>query len=395
MKFIYLPNAVVTCAPRRGEIHLVDASSSTNVWVVVQNTDGVGTSGNRANSELIAYVWDGSVWNQLPTLTISGVSVLYGGSLRVWAANDAWLQVSTLGGHGAYIYHWDGSSWSLSFQTPGPLAGNGLMDGLSTSDMKYIARDSVGGTGMVLYHWDGSTWTTIVTSGLSNYTPGINDSTAIGGDTLTPAAPLTFVRSNGDFYFQATQGNIAPAQRIVRVTTAGVATRALAEVTTTAGHMYAMWMESDSVAYAVGSAFDFSLGMSVPRLYKGMSTTWAIQPVIPFYGALDPTIDDPGVAELGIGGGNEDDFLICGGYSLLSGVSYTTIDRRILGTWYHTEFGLGDPRAGDLRSIKYITSSDIWIVGEIGCASDTGHGIHTLIVHWDGSTWSVVNLPPP
>lgn len=47
-----------------------------------------------------------------------------------------------------------------------------------------------------------------------------------------------------------------------------------------------------------------------------------------------------------------------------------------------------------LRAVSALSANDVWAVGRY-CTDECGRDDHTLIVHWDGSSWSEIESPSP
>lgn len=375
--------APAVCAPHLGEIHHIDASSWSNVWVTVQNPATGSNPFPHGTDTVLLYRWDGSVWTYL-TYTISG-HTLWCGGLRVFGANDVWLLVLDNFVNQSLVLHWDGSSWTD--RTPGGGSPYGAIAGNSSSDFWFVRADS-GGIGRINYHhWTGAAWTSGFTATL-NLTPGA----PARGYVTNRCGPLAFENSTGEIYFHTyTTGSVS---RLRKLTAAFASSQAFAETVFSGGAVWALWRQSDSAAWIVGNTFDFGLGQILPIIWTGMNTTWTSVTPPNYYLALPVGISEAVIDMHGIGGLDSTDFLICGNFSVTS-TSYNSwgIDRRVGGVWTHYD-STSDPglTQGTLESIKYISSSDIWVVGWYSCAVPP-YGPHTLIYHWNGSAWSVITLP--
>src|SRR5438067_110142 len=51
------------------------------------------------------------------------------------------------------------------------------------------------------------------------------------------------------------------------------------------------------------------------------------------------------------------------------------------------------PAQGNLRGISARASDDVWVVGEYRPLG--GFHVHTLAMHWDGTSWAIVPTPNP
>ena len=134
-----------------GRLYNVAAASASDVWAVGLNDNG----------SLIMH-WNGSSW----TSTSTGLGFLYDvattGASNAWAVGGTdWFNPATL------IYHWNGSSWT-SQANPNPPAG-GFFEGVaaaSASDAWAVGQLGGGGPGSgtglsnrtLIEHWNGSSW---------------------------------------------------------------------------------------------------------------------------------------------------------------------------------------------------------------------------------------------
>lgn len=386
------PQVLQSCPSHLGELHHVDASSSSNVWVVVQNTTGNLTA--RYSDTLVAFAWDGSSWTGHPYTTALTGEHLYCGGLRVFASNDVWMLVMTQT-HGSLVLHWDGSAWTDIGPAPGAILTDGEFAGNSSSDFWFVRADPRGIGYLEYNHWNGSAWTSNFTFPAG--TPGPNAwSTALIGSGTIPnrVGPLMVENSTGEIYMQAFRTGSGGGQKIVKITSGGAGSQVLSEAVAGSNGIGALWRESNSAIWIIANTVDLTTIEASPRIYTGINTSWSIVTNPGFY-----LVDPPGetfftTSMLGIDGGTSSDWLFAGGYSLdPSGFVTWSIDRRISGTWVHydslTDPGL--PVNAELYSVKYISSSDIYVVGFFSCTPDSK--LHTIIFHWNGSAWSAIYLP--
>lgn len=144
--------------------------SSTDGWVIggINSTKSEGNPGQAYFAH-----WDGSRWTIMPFLGPQDQATVEGhrpglADVAAVSPTDAWA-VGTMdvdlggNGHGVFIEHWDGSTWSV---VPNPASDpslGGRLDTLkviSPDDVYAVGRqrDSNGTTIPLVEHWDGKAW---------------------------------------------------------------------------------------------------------------------------------------------------------------------------------------------------------------------------------------------
>src|SRR5947209_4778701 len=63
------------------------------------------------------------------------------------------------------------------------------------------------------------------------------------------------------------------------------------------------------------------------------------------------------------------------------------------GTWNIVTSPNVDPSDNVLRGVATVSASNVWAVGDSLDASGANPLFHTLIEHWNGTSWSVVASP--
>lgn len=135
----------------RGDVlHRVWGSAANDVWAV-------GSRFSTANSQAIAYHWDGNVWSLRGLLGEPGVDYE---ALSIFGitSDDVWLG----GRFNGNIYHWDGTTWSAM-----PAFGTNFITSSlwgSASNNVY-AVGVVDGVGGAVYRWNGSGWVLVDPTG--------------------------------------------------------------------------------------------------------------------------------------------------------------------------------------------------------------------------------------
>jgi hypothetical protein len=129
-----------------GELSALDGSASNDLWAVGHSR--------------FALHWDGSKWSSFPT---NALHEDYLGGIDELSPNNVWAA------GGAAIVHWDGTSWTQTYQpdssgTQGNLMQLSFKDiaMLSASDGWVIgtsdAMTDMAQTTTFLMHWDGESW---------------------------------------------------------------------------------------------------------------------------------------------------------------------------------------------------------------------------------------------
>lgn len=148
--------------------------SSTDGWVIGATNGSVGAPDNPFQSYMAH--WDGRRWTIMPFVgpqdqaTVEGhVPALFG--VAAVSPTDAWavgtIDLDLAGhGHGAFIEHWDGSTWSVVPNPASDPSSGGRLDTLkviSPTDVYAAGRqsDSSGATVPLVEHWDGKAWNTV------------------------------------------------------------------------------------------------------------------------------------------------------------------------------------------------------------------------------------------
>jgi hypothetical protein len=154
--------------------------------VSFDQTDDGWAVGHSGSNVLVAH-WDGTRWSLSPALDPI-VSYLQAGGDTVTAAesatavaaispNDVWLAGNAQNGnvqHGAFLEHWDGSTWRL-VDVPDtgtlPIVLTGMHE-VSATDIWAVGYRQDNATGAVTepisLHWDGQSWTVVPVAGGAN-----------------------------------------------------------------------------------------------------------------------------------------------------------------------------------------------------------------------------------
>ncbi len=129
------------------------ALSSTDAWAVGCTFD------TNANCHTLTEHWNGSAWSVVPSPDQAGAAIteLLGVSgdspTDVWAVGDFILRNQT--GGGAFVLHWDGSTWRQVATAQGGIGGLQAVSAIAPDDVW-----AVGGANLI-EHWDGQRWSVV------------------------------------------------------------------------------------------------------------------------------------------------------------------------------------------------------------------------------------------
>jgi hypothetical protein len=159
---IVTPGSVPT--NRNYSFSSVSARSSNDVWAV-------GTMDNPTGSRQIPLVqhWNGTNWSTFTCCSVPGAEYLYLNSVTAISATDAWavgyyLDASLVRRN--LIVHWNGAEWAV-VPAPNPGAYQNMLSGvhgLAPDDVWAVgeARQTNGGPYDTLsMHWNGTQWTVV------------------------------------------------------------------------------------------------------------------------------------------------------------------------------------------------------------------------------------------
>jgi hypothetical protein len=338
----------------------VAAVSTNDVWAV-------GVTSNGGLSETLVEHWDGTSWTTIPSPNIpnqhnqlNAVTAVPGAPNELWAVGEA--------GPSALILHWNGTQWTI---VSSPNAG--IVPRL-TSVVAISANDvwAVGWTGgdsgptTLTEHWDGSRWSVVPSpnpSGTDNHLWGVTalatDNVWAVGDFNAPGGnqQTLFLRWNGTTWVQVPGDNTGPngVQFFLRAVSA----------------------ISGSDIWSVGNN-----SHTLAEHWNG--TSWSIVST-PNEGTGDNILN-------GVSGSASTDVWEVGYYA------FGTWKRTLIEHWNGTDWNLvpspnTDNRINVLKGVAAISSSNAWAVG----SADSGNALDqtTLTLHWDGTSWQIVPSPSP
>ncbi len=341
----------------------VAAVSSTNVWAV-------GYYGNGGVSQTLIEHWNGTSWSVIPSPNLgTGYNQLNAITAVPGSPNDVWAVGAA--GSQTLVEQWNGTQWSI---VSSPNTGtNPQLDGVAANSANDVwAVGYTGGSNgrlTLTEHWNGSSWS-IVSSPDPSSTQnqllavaalGANNVWAVGSAINTSpgvGVPQTlFLQWNGTSWAQVTGDNNVPA---------GLGPQA-----------YAVGAIGANDIWSVGSD-----GSTLAEHWNG--TSWSI--------ASTPNAGTGQNVLNGVGASSSTDAWAAGYFA--AGLEKRTLIEHWNGTqWSIVPSPNTNLNINVLQAVAAISSSNAWAVGYAENGNQDARS--TLVLHWDGSSWSVVSSPNP
>jgi hypothetical protein len=305
-------------------------------------------------------------------------NILHGLSART--ASDVWAVgvQATQSSNDTLAMHWNGTSWTV-VPTPNPWPecqdGDILWSGNSLSAVSAISANDVWAVGSECYsantiveHWNGSSWSLVA----SPRRPGGFDSTAAlyGVEAISPSNVWAVGYSGSDAFETLVEHYNGSTWS--EVSSAGAS-----------GYLSSVSATGANDVWAVGATgtgnliqhYDGNGWSIVPSPQPGNSST------LDSVDALSPT-DAWAVGSKTGFGAQESTFVL-----------------HWNGTRWH-EVQSPNPRntadaRNQLRSVVAASKRDVWAVGMYENDETSFHQDRTLVLHWNGSEWSIVPSPTP
>jgi hypothetical protein len=379
--------------PNNGQDHSglngVEAISSTDVWAVGAYTFG--------SVHTFALHWDGTAWETYFTPNVTkGTSVTrnYLDAVSAVSANDLWAV-----GHYQYYdpsvglvietltLHWSGTAWTIVPSANLSSAHDSYLQGVVA-----IAADDVWAVGYgansqgdasppLTQHWDGTKWSIVSNEATTNQFRAVaasssNDVWAVGytagSRTLTERyAPPSCQTPTATA--TATPTGICPQGWVVWPAPIRYSDN---------DHLYALTSTSANDVWAVGDYFDPFIGSVQPLLEHWNGVSWEQVP--------GPLVASTGSLRAVKALSSND--LWAAGSRVESGTGRNLI---LIEHWDGANWSIGptpeDSDAGIVNAMAVISSDDVWLAGYNCCSSFNVSS--TFVMHWDGSSWSVVPSP--
>jgi hypothetical protein len=386
----------------------VTTLSANDAWAVGYSTNANGVQ------RTLTLRWNGSAWNVVssPNMgTIMDNNQLI--SVDALSANDAWAV--GLAGSGTLTMRWNGTVWAVvTSPSPGGPYGNMLLgvSALSSNDVWAVGRYTPVGYGETLaLHWDGTQWTEVTTPNPGEqYEDTLNEVVAIALNDVWAVGTYTFnnIGLTLAVHWDGTQWTQ------VNSPSPGQTRSALNSVTAT----------SASDVWAVGSYVSGSPSITQTVAMRWNGTSWGIAATVNADPSNNVLIDVAAVSPdevwaVGyLGAGNSARTLTeryirqCPtATATVTGTVPSTATRTNTPTITPTRTRTATPtqtplcppqwtivsspntasESHFLRDVAMVSANDVWAVGYY--VSSTTFRNQTLIMHWDGSGWSIVSSP--
>jgi glucose/arabinose dehydrogenase len=334
---------VDTPSPHNYRLNAVTAVSSDDVWAV----------GGAFSAR--ALHWDGTQWNSIPMPTSTWASIVpY--AIDAIAPNDIWA----VGQYGfddgtsciePLVLHWDGAQWSMGQDSThcGKLYG---IIALATDDVWAVGyKNNSYEPRPLIQHWDGTGW-----SDVSSANPTL--SMQFYAVTATSGADIWAVGDRIEHWDGATWTDVPGA---------------LYEYD---NHLRGVSALDSNHAWAVGNYLAPD-GTSQALIEEWNSSGWQWSNL---------NITAPSVLN-GIDVASETREWAVGSY-IDQGVSRTLTAHGLFSTWMWVSSPNVD---GDnyLTAVSAVTDDDVWAVGYYVPTAEPNL-TRSLILHWNGSSWSIV-----
>jgi hypothetical protein len=389
--------AAVTSVPHPNpgafnRLYAVAAIGANDVWAVGEYTNPI--------SRTLALHWNGSAWTQVPTPTGQGYSHLYG--VAALASNDVWAVGDD--GNSSLTLHWNGSQWtrvespSIGFSTtlravsaapdgtvwavgdsaaesvtlrwsgtewtvvPSPSPGSNFLDlngvvSLSANDAWAVGVYDVSGNWRTLtMNWDGSAWT-VVQSPSPDPTLNRLDGVATAGGGVWAVG---WAGASGSMAIRLQSGSW---ERSLTVNEG-----------TGENQLNGISARSSSDIWAVGQAQNRSLTMH----FDGSSWTVVPSPNLEHGVRLEDVVTLGANDAWAVGWAGDNGFDDVSVAMHWDGSAWTIVPTP----------QPGGANIDRLLAVDALGPNDVWAVGIY--SPNPVVEDHSLILHWDGSSWSVV-----
>ena len=356
----------------------VTCVSSTDCWAV-------GNFYNGFADQTLIERWDGTAWTIVgsPNVTPTVANYLYG--VTCVSASDCWA-VGTYAASPAgetLIAHWDGNLWTLavSANAPGSNALYGVTCASASNCWAVGATDLAGSLGQtiagrsaqtLIQHWDGTRWAVTDSPNTSAAQPNV-----VSGVECLSASDCWTVGWSGGFAFETLIERWDGTSWVVVVSpnARADADHVLSDVTCV----------SVSDCWAVGYHFADNARQALIEHWDG--TEWSIATSATKSSDFDHYLN-------GVTCRSASDCWAVGYHNFGStwqtlvehwdGTAWTIIDSP---STSETHFNV-------LSSVTCMSASDCWAAGSYSvCYYCPGSAWQTLILHWDGTSWSIVDSP--
>ncbi len=343
---------------------------------------------------LLALLWQiGSAsastgWSVVPSVNPAGDDILT--SVAATSVSDAWAVGGADLGYTpqTLIEHWNGSAWSVvSSPNPGPstfirLSGVAAISSSNAWTVGYY-QDNSGSIVTLAEHWNGSVWSVVTSPNPAGFMANelfavaarsANDIWAVGTSQTNTNVTQTLTE-----HWNGSQWSVIPS---VNPGATFSALRGVAVVSATN-------------AWAVGN-YTNQQGASQTLMEQWNGSKWNVVP------GANPAASNYlfGVSRVP---GSSNRWAV-GMYS--NGNASQPLTEKWNGTsWKIVSSPTIKSNSNVLNAVTVISSNNIWAVGQAGTptgsvsrgadGANSGPAGKTLIMHWNGTGWSVVSSPNP
>jgi hypothetical protein len=340
----------------------VSSRTTTDAWAV-----GSTTSEVTGIAQALIEHWNGTSWKTVTTPTLAGGSL---SSVSADSANDAWAS-------GYYepattkeplLEHWNGATWTKA--TLPTYANGAVIQSVSaTSATNAFATGweftSSGPVESIILHWNGRTWTQETVPNPVSPNEGILQSISATSPTNAWAAGWTYTASNGQLLDFLLRWN---GKTWTEVPTGSVGDT-----------LQGVSADSATDAWATGYT-----GTNKTLILHWNGTKWTQ--------VASPTTDYP-YASLTVDAQSPTDIWAAGSYATTKGASLPnrTLLLRGNGTSFkQTKTPVTGSLVNEVLGVSADSATDAWAVGWWTGSSSSEV---TLILHWNGTSWTKVTSP--
>jgi hypothetical protein len=340
---------------------------------------------------LLAMLWQGgaaaasSGWTVVPSVNPPGDDTLF--AVAATSAKDAWA----VGSSNQQSFtpqtlteHWNGSSWSvIPSPNPGSSSFNKLfgVTALSSSNAWAVGyyQGNSGGVLTLVEHWNGTAWSVVPSPNPSGFIA--NQLFAVSAFSANNIWAAGTSQTNNNVTQTLTEHWNGTAWSVVPSVNPGASFSTLKGVVAV----------SSTNAWAVGN-YTNQQGASQTLTEQWNGTAWSVVP------SANPASDNYLFGVTRVPGSNQ--LWAVGEYSNGSG------GQPLTEYWNGTNWSaVASPtikaNVSSLDGVTAISATNIWAVGQAGTPSggvgiaNSGPAGKTLIMHWNGTRWSIVSSPNP
>lgn len=316
-------------------------------------------------------------WRSIPGPNV-GTSTNFLNGVAVISSNNVWTVGSYGNGNGGLtlVQHWDGTQWKV---VASPNIKGSVSDSLS--EVAAIAANNIWAVGSynnasnvqqtLIEHWDGKIWSVVSSPNISAVFNGLAAISAISATDIWAV------------------GNYSASQGYQTLTEHwnGTSWSIVSSPSPQGGRLAGVTTLASNNVWAVGTGIGTHGFQTLIEHWNGSS--WSI---VSSSGPGQTTNVLNGVAAL-----STTNIWAVGEDSNSVGPSATFAP--LIEHWNGSNWSMvTSPQQGTsdmLNGIAVISATDIWSVGNYRSSIDSMGPYFTLIEHWNGTAWSVINSPSP